>query len=39
MLSPAPRIIRARGSRQTGTSAPVARAAAITSAIVERQFR
>ena len=30
-LSPAPRIIRARGSRQTGTSAPVARAAAIRS--------
>ena len=32
-----PRIMRARGSRQTGTSAPVARAAARTRVVVERK--
>ena len=35
--SPAPAIIRARDSRQTGTSAPVSRAAAQDRRIVERQ--
>ena len=39
-ISPIPRMIRGRGSRQTGTSAPVARAAAATrSSFVGRSFK